>query len=130
MNLLIEKMRADFAMVASVRRASGDWTSSDEAMAGGAIRMAIDLDDRPLLLCWARWLAELSARDVLESPVVPVVPPAPRACVSCRHLAKPGRSSGHCGGRTDLPPAYGEGHPLRVLPDDGGVSCPNWLGLV
>lgn len=52
--------------------------------------------------------------------------PAP-ACASCANLATPGLSSGYCGaGRADLAPAYGEGHPLRALPADGGKSCPAW----
>lgn len=49
------------------------------------------------------------------------------SCRSCTHLAKPGLASGYCGGgRDDLPPAYGPGHPLRRLPDDQGKSCTTW----
>lgn len=49
------------------------------------------------------------------------------ACASCANLATPGLSSGYCGaGRADLAPAYGEGHPLRALPADGGEGCPLW----
>lgn len=51
---------------------------------------------------------------------------AARSCLTCRHLKRPGLSDGHCGGRDDLPPAYGPGHPLRRLPDSGGASCTTW----
>jgi hypothetical protein len=44
-------------------------------------------------------------------------------CRHCRHIRRPGLSDGHCGGRDDLPPAYGEHHPLRRLPDDMGATC-------
>lgn len=49
------------------------------------------------------------------------------SCKSCAHLGRPGLSDGHCGGREDLPPAYGPGHPLRRCPADGGVSCHAWV---
>jgi hypothetical protein len=48
------------------------------------------------------------------------------SCPTCAHLGRPGLSDGHCGGRDDLPPAYGPGHPLRQLPPDGGANCPAW----
>lgn len=45
-------------------------------------------------------------------------------CLTCKHLAKPGLSSGYCGSdRPDLEPAYGINHPLRRLPEDGGANC-------
>lgn len=53
----------------------------------------------------------------------------PQSCADCRHLAtlhghaKPG----YCGGRDDLPHAYSEGHPLRLLPGDGGAGCGAFL---
>ena len=50
-------------------------------------------------------------------------------CAECAHFARPGRSDGYCGAparRDYLAPAYGEGHPLRKLPDDLGASCPAW----
>ena len=48
------------------------------------------------------------------------------SCRTCRHLKRPGLSDGHCSGRSDLPPAYTAGHPLRRLPDDRGASCTTW----
>lgn len=52
---------------------------------------------------------------------------AARGCSTCRHRRRPGLSLGYCGGRDDLPPAYGDHHPLRKLPDDRGVACPSYL---
>ena len=49
-----------------------------------------------------------------------------KVCPDCRHFARPGMSSGYCGGRDDLPRAYGENHPLRRLPADRGASCDHW----
>jgi hypothetical protein len=48
-------------------------------------------------------------------------------CCQCRHFARPGLSDGYCGGRSDLEPAYGRGHPLRLLPADGGANCTVWV---
>ena len=48
------------------------------------------------------------------------------ACPDCQHLARPGLSAGYCGGRDDLPLAYGENHPLRQLPANRGASCGAW----
>lgn len=126
MDRVIEKMRADFAQVAVLRRASGAWSEEDEALAGGAIRAAINADDRGLVYCWATWLAQLSARDLEEGFEVPPPAPVTRGCNTCALRLRPGRSDGYCGGREDLAPAYGPGHPLRVLPADGGVSCARW----
>lgn len=126
MENVIAKMRTDFDMVARTRCAGGLWDREDTAEASHAIKAAIAAEDRGLILCWARWLAELSARDLAEASVVPPEPPQERLCVSCVHFRCPGRSSGYCGGREDLARAYGEGHPLRVLPDDGGTSCGRW----
>lgn len=44
-------------------------------------------------------------------------------CQWCAHLRKPGAASGYCSVREDLPPAYGDNHPLRICPADGGASC-------
>ena len=51
---------------------------------------------------------------------------ARQSCLTCAYLCRPGLSDGHCGGRDDLPPAYGPGHPRRQLPPDGGASCSAW----
>lgn len=44
-------------------------------------------------------------------------------CQRCTHLRRPGASYGYCSARDDLPPAYGDTHPLRICPVDGGLSC-------
>lgn len=126
---VIAKMRTDFDLVARVRCEAGHWSRQDTADASRAIKAAIDAKDRALMLCWASWLADLSARDLIEATKLPPAPPAKRECKTCRHFARPGRAEGYCGGREDLARAYGDGHPLRVLPDDGGVSCKRWEGL-
>lgn len=126
---VIAKMRTDFDMVAHVRCEAGHWSRDDVADASRAIKAAIASNALDLILCWARWLADLSARDLVEATTLPPESPAKRECKTCRHFAKPGRADGYCGGREDLAHAYGEGHPLRVLPDDGGVSCRRWEGL-
>lgn len=46
-----------------------------------------------------------------------------QACLDCRHRKTPGLSAGYCAQRTDTAHAYGPGHPLRRLPDDGGAEC-------
>ena len=48
-------------------------------------------------------------------------------CYGCQHFARPGLSDGYCGGRSDLEPAYGRRHPLRLLPADGGANCTAWV---
>lgn len=48
------------------------------------------------------------------------------ACRSCAHFARPGLSDGLCGGRPDLPPAFGPEHPLRRLPPNHGADCHAW----
>lgn len=126
MEAVISKMRADFVIVATLRRESGAWEDADEAMAGTAIREAIERDDRELIYCWARWLAILATRDLIESKSVDLALPVARGCDTCQSRNRPGDSPGYCAGREDLAPAYGKHHPLRVLPADGGVSCCNW----
>ncbi|NMF99915.1 hypothetical protein GPA27_21305 [Aromatoleum toluolicum] len=52
-------------------------------------------------------------------------PPAmAQSCKDCRHRARPGHAEpGYCAMRIDTPHAYGPGHPLHLLPEDGGASC-------
>lgn len=57
----------------------------------------------------------------------PTERPGDQGCASCTHLGRPGLSDGYCGGRPDLPFAYGPGHPLRQLPADGGLGCGTWV---
>lgn len=128
---LIDKMRADFVRVVDARKSAQLWTDEDERMAASAIKSAIDREDVGLVWCWASWLAWLSARDIADAGVgIEAATVQPHACNECKHLARPGRSTGYCGGRSDLAAAYGETHPLRILPDDGGASCVRFLERV
>ncbi len=61
MKTIIAKMRADWVVVAEDRRALGDWSETDEAEIGAAVRDAINKGDQDLIALWARWLADLSA---------------------------------------------------------------------
>ena len=66
----------------------------------------------------------------VERPAPKAYEMVERACVDCEHFARPGLSDGYCGGRDDLPPAYGANHPLRELPGDGGASCDQWQASI
>lgn len=49
---------------------------------------------------------------------------AEKFCRACRHGKRPGHAEpGYCAQRTDTAHAYGPGHPLHLLPDDGGADC-------
>jgi hypothetical protein len=47
------------------------------------------------------------------------------SCATCCNSRQPGASR-YCCARPELPPAYGDRHPLRLLPDDGGDGCGQW----
>jgi hypothetical protein len=61
MQELIDKMRADWSVVAAHLVAAKEWTKEDEIEIGQAIKAAIDAKDRNAIACWSRWLADLSA---------------------------------------------------------------------
>lgn len=49
------------------------------------------------------------------------------SCATCAHWSSMGAPVGYCGaGRADLEPAYGEGHPLRQLPQNKGADCAHY----
>lgn len=62
-----------------------------------------------------------------QEAVAPESGRAVRGCRACAWLRRPGLSGGYCAGRDDLPRAYGQHHPLRRLPDDGGMGCGSFL---
>ena len=67
---------------------------------------------------------QAAANDAVQIwPDLPVDRSIVTACPDCQHFARPGKSDGYCGGRKDLPRAYGAGHPLRRLPADNGENC-------
>lgn len=123
MKRMIDKMRADFALVTATRIAAGLWDKGDESAAGEAIAKAVAANDRETVLSWARWLAKLALADLFEDAPETVPPVAKRDCRDCQHFAKPGRSEGYCAGRDDLAKVFGKNHPLSALPADGGASC-------
>lgn len=116
---VIDKMRADFALVAVAL----SWPADDREAASGAIRAAMQSGDDVAIRQWSCFLADLSCRVVREQAGELVAPVAEQNCRDCKHFRQPGKSDGYCGGCEDLPFAYGPGHPLRLLPKDGGVSC-------
>ncbi|MDR2164552.1 MAG: hypothetical protein LBO79_02760 [Zoogloeaceae bacterium] len=61
----------------------------------------------------------------LEAEHAAVLDAGEAPCKVCAHFHRPGLSNGYChmDVRPDLPPAYGENHPLRQLPDDLGADC-------
>lgn len=93
------------------------------------------------------WLLHFADREILEVPFSPAkshsetlaqypdalaaepVPEKPKpllACSDCFGYRKHGES-GYCCARPDLPFAYGERHPLRVIPNAG--TCEKWRPL-
>lgn len=49
------------------------------------------------------------------------------SCRTCTHISRRAFDcEGYCGGRDDLPPVYGDTHPLHHLPEDRGASCTAW----
>lgn len=122
MNGMIEKMRADLAMLGGARLAAGEWEEGDVRSIGAAIKAAIDADDGESVGNWSRWLALLSAELLSEVGGKAVAADPAKQCADCSRLARPGHTDG-CSGRDGLAKLYGAGHPLSVLPKDGGLSC-------
>lgn len=103
-------------ITALVRAIYANDTDDDRAE---ALAMAL-ADPDGALLCY-RTIAE-ERGIALAAPVVGTA----KACQYCQHYTRPGMSEGYCGGRDDLPRAYGLNHPLRRLPADRGASCDQW----
>jgi hypothetical protein len=120
----VEQMRDHFERVAERRVREGQWSEADAAECSEHIKAAIASNDPEQIQRWADWLAEIVQNERLPR----LKPPAVHSCRTCTHASRPGlvEIPGYCGGRTDLPPAYGEGHPLRKLPADLGASCATW----
>ena len=72
--------------------------------------------------------AQTPRRSAARIVGAPLAPPTARAsiarCIDCAHRRVPAHSDGYCLVRMDMPPAYGEGHPLRRCQPDGGRDCP------
>ena len=70
-------------------------------------------------------LADIEAALICWRAIAKAAKPPP-SCGTCAHFRRPGTTVYCGGGREDLPRAYGQHHPLRRLPADGGASCTLW----
>ena len=109
-------------------RACGNAYGFTEAEHADALRAAL-ADPADALECFRRMAGELPspARTApARTATAPTAQPQPDtrpACTRCRHRKAKFNPAGYCGQRQDLPPVYGDNHPLRRLPDDGGTGC-------
>ncbi len=65
MSAVIEKMRADWRVVAEDKRQRGEWSEADEKEVGDLVKAAVASNDESLVTCWARWLGELAGAILL-----------------------------------------------------------------
>lgn len=70
MNDIIAKMRTDWAVVAKDRRECGEWTETDEAEIGEAVKSAVTAGHSEQTILWARWLSDLAASTVALKAVI------------------------------------------------------------
>lgn len=70
MNEIITKMRADWTIVAQDRRACGEWTETDEAEVGEAVKAAVTAGQQEQIILWARWLGDLSASTIALKAII------------------------------------------------------------
>lgn len=100
--------------VVSRRLAEEGWTEADLLEARSRLGDAVAAGDAETVAAWAMWLEEHEARPS-------------RLCKLCAAFMQPRGTDGFCGAvETDLPRAFSDGHPLKRLPADGGVSCVHW----
>lgn len=64
--------------------------------------------------------------DAVAAEQLPEPPRPVMDCTTCTNSRRPGGVARYCSARPELPPAYGDGHPLRLLPDGGGAECGQW----
>ena len=57
---ILDKMRADFVLIADMRIETGEWTDQDRTEVSQAIRAAIESKDEAQVAMWSRWLADLA----------------------------------------------------------------------
>ena len=57
---LIDKLRADFRLVADHRRQSGDWTEDDERQIGESIKASIAAGNPETICMWALQFSDLA----------------------------------------------------------------------
>lgn len=106
-------------------RLCGERYDFAEAVHAEALAAAL-ADPVDALTCF-RTMAVEARKPGIAATLAQSLPPA-TGCTSCTHSRKPGGVTRYCSARPELPPAYGDGHPLRCLPDDGGADCKHWMG--
>lgn len=90
--------------------------------------LIVKLDDGRLIVTPADRLTDETRQLIRDNkPGIVAALAVVATCPTCKHSRKPGASR-YCCARPELPPAYGDGHPLRQLPDDGGADCGQWAG--
>lgn len=82
MEMIVDKMRSDFELVAQARKEAGEWTEADIREFNAAIKDCIKRNDTTALALWARWLADLSASVVFFNLVVKGTETAMRAAAA------------------------------------------------
>jgi hypothetical protein len=82
------------------------------------------------LTCFRAMAAEALVVKPVSCLTVCFLMPTATRCASCTHSRKPGGVARYCSTRPDLPTAYGDGHPLRCLPDDDGADCGHWMSRI
>lgn len=70
MELMLNKMRADFAVVAEARKAAGEWSAEDIKEFTAAIKAAIDGKDMTAIALWSRWLSDLATGVVFFNMII------------------------------------------------------------
>lgn len=65
MSIVVEKMRADWRVVAEDKRQRGEWTEAEEKEVGDLVKSVVASNDDGLITCWARWLGELAGAILL-----------------------------------------------------------------
>lgn len=116
------RMRTELETVELTRlvRLCGERYDFTEAEHAEALAIAL-ADPSDALTCFGRMAAK---PDIAAT----VAASSTTGCTNCTHSRKPGRVTRYCSARPDLPPAYGERHPLHCLPADGGTVCEQWGG--
>lgn len=122
-NILRNGRQENHAELIRLVRLCGERYSFTEAEHAEALVAAL-ADPVGALTCFRGLEVEVVKPVILGDMAVETVV----TCASCMHSRKPGGVSRYCSARPDLPPAYGERHPLRLLPDDGGAGCGQWVG--
>lgn len=88
MSDLLNKLRADFELVARHCTESGEWTKEDQAEFGAAIKAAVERKDDAILILWARDMAIRAAHVLYQTMVIRGVEATMRARAAEEHARK------------------------------------------